>query len=64
MKELHATWKSEFSGLWDTIRVQVNRTQEIASCLSQLTSAVQGLQARVEAPVGRPAYADAPAPGG
>eukprot|EP00969_Alexandrium_andersonii_P113276 5006131-Alexandrium_andersonii.AAC.1 len=64
MDELHASWRSEFSGLRDTIRAQINRAEDIANSLPQLTLAVQGLQAQVETPVGRPAHADAPAPGG
>eukprot|EP00975_Prorocentrum_lima_P026410 5550554-Prorocentrum_lima.AAC.1 len=39
------------------IRVQNTRLDEVVE-------AVRGLQARADAPVGRPAHADAPAPGG
>eukprot|EP00969_Alexandrium_andersonii_P177482 7848231-Alexandrium_andersonii.AAC.1 len=64
MEELRAPCKTEFSGLRGTIRVQINRTEDIAGSLSQLTEAVRGLQARADVPAGKPAYADAPAPGG
>eukprot|EP00969_Alexandrium_andersonii_P154251 6819041-Alexandrium_andersonii.AAC.1 len=64
MEDLHESWRSEFTGLRDTIRVQINRTEDIANALTRLTQAVHELQAQSGNPVGRSACADAPAPGG
>eukprot|EP00969_Alexandrium_andersonii_P056501 2491344-Alexandrium_andersonii.AAC.1 len=64
MGDLHESWRAEFSGLRDTMRVQINRAEDITNVLSRLTQAVQELQAQASNPVGRSACADAPAPGG
>eukprot|EP00969_Alexandrium_andersonii_P278832 12323527-Alexandrium_andersonii.AAC.1 len=55
MAEFQASWQSEFSGLRDKIRVQINRTEDLAQGvgsrdqaleegLAQLTLAVLGLK--------------------
>eukprot|EP00969_Alexandrium_andersonii_P348702 15418757-Alexandrium_andersonii.AAC.1 len=75
MKELQASWRSEFSGLRDTMRVQINcaedlaqgvgsRVQALEDGLAQLTLAVQGLKTQAGDQDGRTVYTGAPAPGG
>eukprot|EP00969_Alexandrium_andersonii_P257332 11376810-Alexandrium_andersonii.AAC.1 len=74
MEELHTSCQSEFSGLRDTRRAQMNRTEDLVTGvggrlqaledgLAQLTVAAQELKAQAGSSTGKPAYAGAPAPG-
>eukprot|EP00969_Alexandrium_andersonii_P024282 1059702-Alexandrium_andersonii.AAC.1 len=39
IEDLHSSWKAEFTGLWNTVKVQVNRTEDLAQNIVQLTEA-------------------------
>eukprot|EP00969_Alexandrium_andersonii_P082130 3620827-Alexandrium_andersonii.AAC.1 len=71
MEGMRSAWQAEFAGIRDTLKVQLNRIenvenrfQRVESGLRQLAETVQGLAQQPGTSGPGPAFAGAPAPRG